>query len=303
MMPKEQPGDPAASAQVSVVVPTRNRSKLAAARARWALAQPDVRETIFVVDAAADDTAIVLGDIADHDARLQVIDLQRNVGPPAARNIGIQAATSEWVLVIDDDDIASDGFIATLLAVARESGADVVGAPWFNVGPDTTIDAVLAAAPRAPGGPALDRPGILPDTEWVECLWMPANSLFRRSIFDTIAYDERFTGSFYREETDVFVAAARTGSRVVVTSRAYTYIRSRAAGGINRASRVRYEYSVLKNNWYFLRKHGRWLRDAGLIRSALREQAALVARRARPLARAAGRRATRWAGRAGWART
>jgi glycosyltransferase involved in cell wall biosynthesis len=300
MTAREQPGDPVASAQVSVVVPTRNRSKLAAARARWALAQPDVREMIVVVDAAADDTATVLGDIADHDPRLRVIDLPRNVGPAAAKNIGIRAATSEWVLVIDDDDIASDGFIADLLAVARESGADVVGAPWFNVGPDTTIDAVLAAAPRAPGGPTLDRPGVLPDSDWVDCLWMHANSLFRRSVFDTIAYDERFTGSFYREENDVFVAAARAGSRVVVTSRSYTYMRSRAGGGINHTTRLRYEYSVLKNSWYFLRKHGRWLRDAGLIRSAWQEQAALVTRRARPLARAAGRRAARWAG---WART
>ncbi|MGN9778720.1 glycosyltransferase family 2 protein [Micromonospora sp. H33] len=282
-------------ATVSVVVPTRNRSHLACARAKWALSQPAVREVIFVVDGSADDTAARLQSLADQDSRLRVIVNQRNVGPPKAKNMGIRAATSEWVLVIDDDDIPSDNLIAELLRVAQEAGADVVGVPWFNLGEAENVEELVARAPRAPGGPQLDRPGLFPETAWAQCVWMPANALFRRSVFDAVAYDESYTGNFYREETDLYVSAARAGHRVVVTDRGYTYIRSRLGGGIDRQSKLRYEYSVLRNNWYFLRKHGAWLREQRLIRGSTQEQTSLFVRRMKPLARAAGRRLTRWA--------
>ncbi|MFG3708547.1 glycosyltransferase family 2 protein [Micromonospora sp. NPDC047670] len=282
-------------AAVSVVVPTRNRSQLAYERALWALAQPAVREVVFVVDGSTDDTAARLQSLADQDSRLRVIVNERNVGPPKAKNLGIRAATSEWVLIIDDDDIPSDNLIAELLRVAHEAGADVVGVPWFNVGEGESVEDRIARAPRAPGGPRLDQPGFFPETEWARCVWMPANALFRRSVFDAVSYDESYFGNYYREETDLYVSAARAGRRVLVTDRGYTYIRSRTGGGIDRGSKLRYEYSVLRNNWYFLRKHGAWLRQEGLIRGAAREQLSLIARRTKPLARAAGRRLTRWA--------
>jgi glycosyltransferase involved in cell wall biosynthesis len=278
---------------VSVVVPTKNRSGLAHARAQWALAQPVVREAIFVVDGAEDDTAARLRDLAGRDPRLRVISLDRSVGPPAAKNRGIRAATSEWVLVIDDDDVPSENLITELLAVAEQAPGDIVGVPWFNLGPGENIGDVVARAPRVPGGPRLDQPGLFPDTEWAECLWIHANALFRRSVFDTVAYDEFFFGSCYREENDLFVSAARAGHRVLVTARGYTYMAARTGGGIDHAARLRYEYSVLRNSLHFLRKHGAWLRREGLIRGSAYEQMSLLARRIRPLARAASRRALR----------
>ncbi|MDG4792860.1 glycosyltransferase family 2 protein [Micromonospora sp. WMMD1082] len=282
------------AATVSVVVPTRNRSQLADGRARWALGQPVVREVIFVVDGSTDDTVARLRALAGQDSRLRVIVNERNVGPPRAKNMGIRAATSEWVLVIDDDDIPSDNLVPALLRVAQEAGADIVGVPWFNLGEAEDVEALVARAQRAPGGPQLDRPGLFPETAWAPCIWMPANALFRRSVFDGVAYDESYRGNFYREETDLYVSAARAGHRVVVTDRGYTYIRSRRGGGIDRQSTLRYEYSVLRNNWYFLRKHGAWLRGQGLLRGPVQEQTALLVRRMKPLARAAGRRLTRW---------
>ncbi|MBQ1027359.1 glycosyltransferase family 2 protein [Micromonospora sp. C95] len=275
---------------MSVVVPTRNRSDLAHARARWALAQPVVREVIFVVDGSTDDTAARLQRLACDDARLRVLVNERSVGPPRARNTGIRAVNSEWVLLIDDDDVPSENLIVELLRTAQEASADVVGVPWFNLSEMGSIEEVISQAPRAPGGPQLDRPGLFPEASWTQCVWMPANALFRRSVFETVGYDEAYTGNFYREETDLYVTAARAGYRVVVTDRGYTYARSRLGGGIDRKSKFRYEFSVLRNNWYFLRKHGAWLREQGLIRGPGREQASLFARRMTPLVRAAWRR-------------
>ncbi|WP_158603516.1 glycosyltransferase family 2 protein [Micromonospora radicis] len=282
-------------AMVSVVVPTRNRGQLAEARARWALAQPYVREVVFVVDGSADDTADRLRRLADQDARLHVLVNDRNVGPPKAKNMGIDATTSEWLFIIDDDDVPSTDLLVELLRVADEAGADVVGVPWFNLDTVQDVAESVARAPRSPGGPRLDQPGIFPETAWAPCVWMPANALFRRAVFDVVRYDEAYTGNFYREETDLYVSAARAGHRVLVTDRGYTYVRSRRGGGIDRQSKLRYEHSVLRNNWYFLRKHGAWLREQGLIRRPVPEQVSLFVRRMTPLARAARRRLTGWA--------
>jgi GT2 family glycosyltransferase len=280
--------------QVSVVVATRNRSQLACDRAIWALAQASVTEAIFVVDGAEDDTAADLRRIAETDPRLRVIELHRNVGPPKARNIGVRAAACDWVLVIDDDDHVSPDFIDVLLQVADEADADVVGVPWFHLESDEDIDQVLGRAPRTPGGPALDRPGIVPEEDWVESVWIHANTLFRRSVFEKVSYDEHYVGNYYRDETDLFVSLARAGFRVVVTSRGYTYMRTRSSGGIDHGAKLLYEYWALANNWRFLNKHGAWLRERGLLESKGREQLAFAGRRARPIVRSVIRRATAW---------
>jgi glycosyltransferase involved in cell wall biosynthesis len=281
---------------VSVVVPTKNRSALAQARARWALAQPSVREVIFVVDGAEDDTAECLNDLAATDARLRVIDLPRSVGPPAAKNVGVRAATSQWVFVIDDDDIPSDNLIGELLDVARVANADAVGVPWFGLRPGETLEDALKRMPTLPGGPRLDHPGVFPTTDWADCLWIHANALFRRTVFDKVSYDEFYFGSCYREENDLFVSAARAGHRIVVTSRGYTYMGPRTGGGINHKSKLKYEYSVMRNSAHFLRKHGRWLQSKGLIGGTMQQQTALMASRIREYGRRAKFRVVRSAG-------
>lgn len=279
--------------EVSVVVATRNRSRLALERAEWALAQPACREVIFVVDGAEDDTAVRLGELAHKHPHLKVIQLDERVGVPAAKNIGTQSASSPWVLLVDDDDQLSDGFLELLLKVAAASRADIVGAPWVFVGDGEHLAAAVHRAPRRPGGPLLDQPQIFPEQDWEECLWLPANSLISRKVFDKVSFDERYGGNFYREETDFFISAARAGFRLVVTSLAHCYLVERSDGGIERRSRVKYEYWVLRNNWRFLRKHGAWLRRTGAITSVAHHQSALCGRRMRPIARAAARRVLR----------
>jgi GT2 family glycosyltransferase len=274
---------------VSIVVATRNRCRQACAQALWALAQPTCVEAIFVVN-GTDDTVPRLREIAETDARLRVLPVDPHAGLCRARNVGIGASSAEWVLLIDDDDIASDGYIEAMLDVARTAGASIVGTPWFNLTDGRDVATSIANAPRRPGGPGLDRPDVFPEKDWEVSLWINANVLLHRSVFDEVTFDEGYRGNFYREETDFFVAAARTGHRVVVTSLAYTYLRERVDGGTYGQWKLTYEYWVLRNNWRFLRKHGAWLRAEGLLRGTLREQVSLAASRARPILRAGVRR-------------
>jgi glycosyltransferase involved in cell wall biosynthesis len=113
---------------VSVVVPTRNRSALLAMSLRSVLCQRDVDLEVIVVDeASTDDTQAMLAAIGD--SRLRVLRHGSPQGVSTARNDGIEAARAEWVAFLDDDDLWAPEKLALQLHAARETGA-----PWVYVG-------------------------------------------------------------------------------------------------------------------------------------------------------------------------
>ena len=72
---------------VSVVVPTRNRSRLLRHTLATILGQRDVAVEVIVVDeASTDDTPRLLAEMADE--RVRVIRNEQPVGVSAARNLG-----------------------------------------------------------------------------------------------------------------------------------------------------------------------------------------------------------------------
>jgi glycosyltransferase involved in cell wall biosynthesis len=106
---------------VSVVVPTRNRSALLAITLRSALCQRDVDLEVIVVDeASTDDTPAVLAALGDPRIRLVRHDAPRGVS--AARNHGVTEARGEWIAFLDDDDLWAPNKLALQLQAARESG-------------------------------------------------------------------------------------------------------------------------------------------------------------------------------------
>jgi glycosyltransferase involved in cell wall biosynthesis len=113
---------------VSVVVPTRNRSALLAMTLRSALAQQQVDFEIIVVDeASTDDTPAVIAGLGD--PRIRVIRHSRAQGVSAARNQGVSEARAEWIAFLDDDDLWAPTKLALQLRAARQSGA-----AWVYVG-------------------------------------------------------------------------------------------------------------------------------------------------------------------------
>lgn len=86
---------------VSVVVPTYRRpEKLARAVDSILEQRYEQWELIVVNDAPDEDVAHVLPD----DDRITYLHHEENRGAPAARNTGIEAATGEFVALLDDDD-------------------------------------------------------------------------------------------------------------------------------------------------------------------------------------------------------
>jgi glycosyltransferase involved in cell wall biosynthesis len=94
------------SFDVAVIVPTFNRAHLIGETIDSLLAQTHApAEVIVVDDGSTDDTAAVIRRYGER-ARYHPVDAARgNIGPSAARNVGVSLATAPWIAFCDSDDI------------------------------------------------------------------------------------------------------------------------------------------------------------------------------------------------------
>lgn len=90
---------------VSVIMPTHNAQGTIGYAMRSVLDQTEQRlELIVVNDASTDGSRIVAERIASRDTRVRIIDLDRNAGTYAARNLGLAEARGRFTTVNDADD-------------------------------------------------------------------------------------------------------------------------------------------------------------------------------------------------------
>jgi glycosyltransferase involved in cell wall biosynthesis len=107
--------------QVSVVLPTRNRSAMLKKSLRSALDQDAIGlEVIVIDDGSSDDTAEQLERIEDQ--RLTVLSNHPAQGVARARNAAIERAHGEWIAFLDDDDLWAPGYLRAQLGTAAEQG-------------------------------------------------------------------------------------------------------------------------------------------------------------------------------------
>lgn len=131
---------PAATLDVSVVVPVYNVEKYVGACLESVLSQEldGTLEVIAVIDGSRDGSEDIVRSLAEKDARLCVVT-QENAGLSAARNAGIALARGRWTAFVDSDDLLAPGHLAALLARGREGGCDVVGSLWRRMSEDGTV--------------------------------------------------------------------------------------------------------------------------------------------------------------------
>jgi len=133
------------SADVTVIIPTRDRPSLLADALRSVEAQERRPAcTVVVDDGSAQPPPLPTG------PAVEVLRHPRALGVAAARNRGLERVETEWVAFLDDDDLWAPAKLARQLDVAAAAAADFV---WCGV---VVVDArrrpvgmVAAADPRA----------------------------------------------------------------------------------------------------------------------------------------------------------
>lgn len=96
---------------VSAVIITYFRRDLMAEAVRAVAADPHASEIVVVVDGSADGSIELLTEMAAADPRIRPV-WRENGGEAAARQTGLEHATGEVVLLLDDDVVAGPGLAA-----------------------------------------------------------------------------------------------------------------------------------------------------------------------------------------------
>lgn len=120
------PSEDDALSPLSVVVTTYGRECSVEPVLRAVLADPAATEVVVVCDASPDATPQLLRRMSAAEPRLRPLLLEQNVGQPRARWRGVQAASHERVLSLDDDVLVAPGCI-TGHARGAAAGGVLVG--------------------------------------------------------------------------------------------------------------------------------------------------------------------------------
>ncbi|HET7180975.1 MAG TPA: glycosyltransferase [Candidatus Limnocylindrales bacterium] len=114
--------------RVSVVVPVynpgRDIDRLIDSLGRQSL-PPDAFEAILVDDGSTDGTGARLDALAAERPNVQVIHIPNSGWPGRPRNVGMDAASGEFIQFVDCDDYLGDEALERLTAFARDNAADI----------------------------------------------------------------------------------------------------------------------------------------------------------------------------------
>ena len=104
--------------KVSIIIPCYNYGHFLPDSIGSALAQEGVEPEVIVVDdASTDDSAAVAQRFADGDLRVAVLRHQQNSGQVISFNDGYAAATGEFIVRLDADDMLTPGSLARAVAL------------------------------------------------------------------------------------------------------------------------------------------------------------------------------------------
>ena len=106
---------------VSVIVPVYKVEAYLQTCVDSILEQPyENIEIILVDDGSPDRCPMICEEYAKKDPRIRVIH-QENRGLPAARNTGLRAASGEWIICVDSDDLWKSDLLESVMAVASDA--------------------------------------------------------------------------------------------------------------------------------------------------------------------------------------
>ena len=88
-------------------------------------------EIICVDDGSTDGSGAILDEYAAKDGRVRVVH-QANAGAGAARNVGLDLATGEYLFFCDPDDWCARRMLARMFRQAQNVRADVLLAPTYR---------------------------------------------------------------------------------------------------------------------------------------------------------------------------
>ena len=174
---------------VSILIPTRNRSAILA---KCVAALPEgIRginppEVIVVDDCSTDDTTQVVEAFGRASGwQVQCLRQERPLGANAARNSALKVARGETIVLMDDDAIATEGWLAKLLSALSKQYPVVTGAIRI------TLKGAILGRHREEVSTYLSEVLTAPHGAVGETVPVACNMAAYRWVFDRAVFDER----------------------------------------------------------------------------------------------------------------
>lgn len=112
---------------VSVIIPVYNVEKYLAECLDSIVNQTYKNlEIICINDCSPDNSGEILKDYASRDNRIKIIEHQSNKGLSISRNEGLEAASGDYIYIIDSDDWIDSDYIEKMVNTAKDTDADIV---------------------------------------------------------------------------------------------------------------------------------------------------------------------------------
>lgn len=106
--------------QVSIIIPVYKAEKYIQACVESVLQQTFTDfELILVNDGSPDASGKIIDELAEKDSRIRVFH-QKNAGPGAARNLGLENAKGEFINFVDADDMLVPDFLESYQMINKE---------------------------------------------------------------------------------------------------------------------------------------------------------------------------------------
>ncbi len=130
---------PVSLPKVSAIIPTYNRKHLLKPALDGVLGQtyPNI-ELIVVDDCSTDGTS---GWIGENYPTVKLISLKENCGAAGARNVGIKAATGEYIAFLDSDDYWNLDYVDKLVnSLSKDSSSSFAFCDHREVNKETSVE-------------------------------------------------------------------------------------------------------------------------------------------------------------------
>lgn len=189
--------------KVTIVVAMYNASSYISQAIESCLDQTHPNWELIVVDDCSTDDSVQRVE-AHTDPRIRLLTTAANSGPASARNIGLDAATGDWLTVLDADDAFHERRLELLLAAAKVEPTQRLLFDSLRVWPST------ASVPSSilGGSLSLGRNAVRDITavEWIRQFFFSKPFLHREMLSEGPRYRTSFKGT---EDTIFFLEMVR----------------------------------------------------------------------------------------------
>lgn len=183
---------------VSVVMPAYNAERYIESAIRSVMAQTFTDWELIVIDDGSKDATVDIAErLAQEDSRIIFLRNEVNMGVAKTRNRGMELTQGSYVALLDSDDIWHSEKLEKQVALARETGADIVYCSYAIVdehGYQKCDDFIVAAETDF-------------DASLIKGVISCSTALLSRTVVETYRFDD----GFYHEDLALWLRMLKDG--------------------------------------------------------------------------------------------